>query len=240
MKLIRLDRLLANAGLGTRNEVKELIKKGRIKVNGVTVCKGDQKVFQEKDRIVADGVEISGSEFEYYMLHKPSGCVTATVDNHDKTVMDYLPSQRKKGLFPVGRLDKDTEGLLLITNDGVLAHQLLSPKKQVEKTYFVRFRGRISPQDLLLFEQGLDIGDPKPTLPARLKFLKESDCSEAEIIISEGRFHQVKRMFEAVGCEVIYLKHLSMGTLTLDETLGKGDFRSLTDKELERIRGIVC
>ena len=165
-------------------------------------------------------------------VNKPAGVVTATEDKKEKTVMDLITLQQKKDLFPVGRLDKDTEGLLLVTNDGELAHRLLSPKKHVDKCYFTRVTGQIHEEDIHRFKEGLDIGDEKKTLPADLEILSSGEISEAKVTICEGRYHQVKRMFEAIGCKVIYLKRLSMGSLTLDPALEKGAFRKLTEEEI--------
>lgn len=237
MGAIRLDKLLANMGIGTRSEVKSMIRGGRVSVNGETVKRPETKVDDQKDRILADGQEVCYSKYETYMFHKPAGCVTATRDGRDKTVMDYLALPGKERFFPVGRLDKDTEGLLLITSDGALAHDLLSPAKHVDKTYFARVKGRLLPEYCELFGKGLDIGDGKPTLPAVLTILSADEESEAEITIREGRFHQVKRMFAAVGCEVIYLKRLSMGGVMLDALLPAGAYRPLTAEELTRIYG---
>ena len=237
MGAIRLDKLLANMGIGTRSEVKSLIKSGRVTVNGGTVKRPETKVDEKNDRILADGREVCYSKYETYMFHKPAGCVTATRDNHDKTVMDYLEISGKERFFPVGRLDKDTEGLLLITNDGALAHKLLAPGKHVDKTYFARVEGKLLPEHGRLFQEGLDIGDEKPTRPAVLHILSSGEQSEAEVTIREGRFHQVKRMFAAVGCEVLYLKRLSMGGVALDGALPPGAYRPLTKEELARIYG---
>jgi 16S rRNA pseudouridine516 synthase len=179
------------------------------------------------------GTRLSYQSFYYYMLYKPSGVVTATKDNHDKTVMDLLSDVSGKDLFPVGRLDKDTEGLLLITNDGELSHRLLLPKRHVAKTYYVECRGQITDEDIQKLEKGVDIGDDKPTLPAKVELLTQNDGSYTmKLTITEGRFHQVKRMVQAVGGEVAYLKRLSMGTLLLDENLQKGQYRSLTEQEI--------
>ena len=177
-------------------------------------------------------------EFVYYLLHKPAGCVSATTDNRDRTVMEYVPSGRK-GLFPVGRLDKDTEGLLLITDDGALAHELLSPKKHVEKTYYARISGIVTEEDIQAMKKGVDIGEEKPTLPARLEILSVNEAektSEIHLTICEGKFHQVKRMMEAVGKKVTYLRRISMGSLTLEETLLPGTYRELTAEEVELLK----
>ncbi len=231
---IRLDKYLADMGIGTRSEVKKLIQKGQVFVNENAVKKPETKIDTETDVVFCQGKPVTYAEFEYFMLHKPSGVVSATEDKKDKTVLDLINSNRKD-LFPVGRLDKDTEGLLLITNDGQLAHRLLSPSKHVDKVYFARIDGKVTDEDVQIFAKGLDIGDDKPTLPAKLVVLKSSDISEIELTIREGRFHQVKRMFHAVGKEVTYLKRLRMGTLILDENLPAGEFRELTKKEIEEL-----
>lgn len=235
MGKIRLDKLLANAGAGTRIEVKDLIKKGRVTVNDVICKEADKKVENEKDAVRLDGALVSNLEFEYYMLNKPAGCVTATKDNLHKTVMDFVPSPRKD-LFPVGRLDRDTEGMLLIMNDGELAHRLLAPGKHVDKTYYAKIRGIVDETDVRRFLEGLDIGEDKKTMPAKLRVLKKGEISEIEVTIQEGKFHQVKRMFRATGKEVLYLKRIAMGKLTLDETLLSGMCRALTEEEISILK----
>ena len=172
---------------------------------------------------------------QYFLLNKPAGCVTATKDNLSDTVMSFLPDNAREDLFPVGRLDKDTEGLLLITNDGQLAHELLSPKKHVDKTYFAVIGGKVKEEHIQQFQEGLDIGDDTLTMPAKLKIIKSDAVSEIELTIHEGRFHQVKRMFEAVGTKVTYLKRISMGPLSLG-TLQPGEVRRLTEEEIEILR----
>ena len=173
-KAVRLDKFLADSGRGTRSEVKKYIQKGLVQVNDMTVKKPEQKIDPERDSVLLKGERVEAEpEFVYYLLHKPAGCVSATEDRNDRTVMDYVPSGRK-GLFPVGRLDKDTEGLLLITNDGMLAHELLSPARHVEKTYFLRAEGIVTEEDRIRLEQGVDIGEEKPTLPARAEILKRT------------------------------------------------------------------
>ncbi|MEY8426214.1 pseudouridine synthase [Lachnospiraceae bacterium 46-15] len=245
MGKMRLDKLLANAGVGTRSQVKQLIRKGCISVNGEIVKTPEAKADSATDNILANGKNVFYTEYEYYMFHKPAGYVTATQDRQDATVMDLLEVPQKEKLFPVGRLDKDTEGLLLITDDGALAHELLSPKKHVDKTYFVRVSGTLLSEHLEAFTSGIDIGDKKPTLPARLNILSFGEISEAEVTIREGRFHQIKRMFAALGFQVLYLKRLSMGSLRLDAALEKGRYRKLTEEELEQLkdgknRGKLC
>lgn len=240
MSLIRLDKYLANAGAGTRTEVKNKIRKGLVTVNGEVVKKPETKLDADRDEICVGEKTLDYPKYEYYMFHKPAGCVTATQDNLHQTVMDYISSGKKEELFPVGRLDKDTEGLLLITNDGALAHELLSPRKHVDKTYYAKVEGIVSETDRQAFLKGVDIGEEKPTLPAELEILKSAEISEVCLTIREGRFHQVKRMFEAVDKQVMYLKRLSMGAISLDEHLEKGEYRPLTREEIERIGGSGC
>ncbi len=240
MSLIRLDKYLANAGAGTRTEVKNQIRKGLVTVNGEVVKKPETKLDADGDEVCVGQKSLTYQKYEYYMFYKPAGCVTATQDNLHQTVMDFISSGKKEELFPVGRLDKDTEGLLLITNDGALAHELLSPRKHVNKTYFAKVEGKVTETDRQTFLQGVDIGEEKPTLPAELEILKSGEISEVCLTIREGRFHQVKRMFEAVDKQVVYLKRLSMGAISLDENLKKGEYRPLTREEIERIGGSGC
>ena len=235
VRMIRLDKYLADMGVGTRSEVKNFIRRGMVTVDGAAASRPEQKIQPERQKVMVNGSQVCYVEFEYYMLNKPAGVVSAVTDTREKTVLDLLTGKKRKDLFPVGRLDKDTEGLLLITNDGELSHRLLSPSKHVDKTYFARIQGRATADDIRAFSEGIDIGDEKPALPAVLKILKTGDTSEVEVTIQEGRFHQVKRMFEAVGKKVIYLKRLSMGSVVLDETLPPGGYRELTKEELERL-----
>lgn len=237
MGTMRLDKFLVEMKKGSRSEVKKLIKSGRVTVDGQTVREPEQKFDPERAQISLDGQTVSYASFEYFMLNKPQGVVSATEDRRFQTVVDLIDTARRKDLFPAGRLDIDTEGLLLITNDGQLAHQLLSPKKHVDKVYFARVEG-ILPSDVKeQFAKGLTLDGDVKTLPARLELLKEGPVSEVRLTIHEGKFHQVKRMFEAVGCRVIYLKRLSMGSLVLDETLAPGEYRRLTDDELRALKG---
>lgn len=228
---MRLDKYLTNLGIGSRTQVKELIKKGKIKVNNEVVKKPEVHIDEEKDNVQFDGLDLNYNKFYYYMLNKPAGVVTAVSDNNCKTVLDLLDVTPKKGLFPVGRLDKDTEGLLLITNNGPLSHELLSPNKHVDKTYYVELNGSLVESDIQLFQKGLDIGEKHLTKPAKLEII--DDSSKAYITITEGKYHQVKRMFAAIGLTVIYLKRISMGPITLDETLKPGEYRKLTEKEVK-------
>lgn len=237
MKEMRLDKFLADMGQGTRKEVKKLIRQGAVTVNGTSAKKPEDKVAAGRDEIVCRGRRLTYEENIYYMLNKPAGFVSATEDGREKTVLDLLPEDAGKDLFPVGRLDKDTEGLLILTNDGPLAHRLLSPKKHVDKVYFVRADGCLTEEDVKEFASGMDIGDEKPALPAELKILKAGPVSEAEVTLREGRFHQVKRMFEKTGKPVLYLKRISMGGLKLDEELKKGEYRRLTPAEVEMLTG---
>ncbi|WP_342981262.1 MULTISPECIES: pseudouridine synthase [unclassified Ruminococcus] len=279
-KAVRLDKFLADSGAGTRTEVKKLIQKGMVQVNGETAKKPELKVDPERDVVEFGGERLGArAEFVYYLLHKPAGYVSATEDIREKTVLELVPKDGRRNLFPVGRLDKDTEGLLLITDDGQLAHQLLSPKKHVDKTYFAVTEGKVVPEDIEKIRVGVDIGDQELTLPGKLEILKSweenpeqgvasgKDCegknvkgdsetmtakadneeykadveksswrSEILLTIQEGRFHQVKRMMETVGKKVIYLKRISMGSLTLPDDLPKGQARELTPGELAALR----
>ena len=236
-KAVRLDKFLADAGKGTRSEVKKFIQKGQVQVNGAPAKKPELKVDPEKDTVILSGETVGvAPEFVYYLLNKPAGCVSATEDRNDRTVMEYVPSDRK-GIFPVGRLDKDTEGLLLITDDGMLAHELLSPRKHVDKVYFAKVSGQFGENEIARFKEGLDIGNGERSKQARLQILK-ADVQESEVLITimEGKFHQVKRMVKAVGSEVLYLKRLSMGSLKLDEELKLGEYRRLTKAELQELK----
>ena len=206
-------------------------------MNGVPAKKPEIKVDPENDVVVLSGETVGAApEFVYYLLNKPAGCVSATEDRNDRTVMEYVPSDRK-GLFPVGRLDKDTEGLLLITDDGMLAHELLAPGKHVDKTYFVRVEGKLTVENIEKLENGVDIGEEKLTMPARAEIVGGSWEGAGDLTIHEGKFHQVKRMMAAVGKPVIYLKRISMGPLTLPDNLKKGECRPLTEEELLRLKG---
>ena len=232
---IRLDKMLSEMSAASRSEVKDLLRTGRLKINEEREKKADRKVDIEKDVISLDGTTIEYEAVQYFLLHKPAGFITATEDRTQKTVMELLPEIRRRDLSPVGRLDKDTEGLLLITNDGALAHRLLSPRHHIEKVYYAEIEGLLSEDDENAFAQGIDIGDEKPTLPAELKILSNDELhksSVAEITITEGRYHQVKRMFEALGKKVVYLKRIAMGNLRLPQDLPAGSFIKLTQEEI--------
>ncbi|UFT98157.1 rRNA pseudouridine synthase [Radiobacillus kanasensis] len=234
---MRIDKLLANMGFGSRKEVKSLLKKGIVICNGEIIKNGQDQVDPNHDDIRVAGELIEYKEFVYLMMHKPPGHVSATEDFRDPTVVDLLePEDAIFEPFPVGRLDKDTEGLLLLTNDGKLAHQLLSPKKNVGKTYYARIAGSVTEEDVAAFTKGVTLDDGYETKPAELKILRSGSASEIEVTITEGKFHQVKRMFESVGKKVVYLKRLSMGHLVLDEELPLGSYRELTSEELSLLK----
>lgn len=235
---MRLDKFLAEAGLGSRKEVKQLIKQGKITVNQENEKSDKRQVDPLKDLIAFQGEVLHYQEFYYYLLHKPAGVVSATEDSRDKTVIDlFSATDYRSDLFPVGRLDKDTEGLLLITNDGKLAHELLSPKKHVAKEYYAEINGVMTKADQQRFVEGIML-DGELTLPAKLLIDETTEeASKVRIILHEGKFHQVKRMVKACGKEVSYLKRIRMGELVLPESLAKGAYRPLTDEELELLQG---
>ncbi len=231
---MRLDKYLTNQGIGSRSQVKALIKSKKVFVNNVLENKPERHIDENNDIVSLDGVNLEYNKFYYYMLNKPPGVLTAVKDNNYKTVMDIMDVTPKEGLFPVGRLDKDTEGLLLITNDGELSHNLLSPKKHVNKTYYVELNGELIDSDIDLFAKGLDIGEKNFTKPAKLEIL--SGRNKAYITITEGKYHQVKRMFQAIGLTVTFLKRISMGSLILDKNLKSGEYRKLTKEEISNLK----
>lgn len=240
---MRLDKYLGDHNLGTRKQIKEYLKNGRCTVNGIVAVKPDVHINELSDEIAFDGKVLSYARFHYFMLYKPAGVVSATNDKRNVTVLDLLKEENLKNLSPCGRLDIDTEGLLLITDDGVMIHNLLSPKKHVDKVYEVHIAHELSEEDIKRLTDGVDIGDKnddgsvKLTLPAVVT-QKERDNDGnpvIELTIHEGRFHQVKRMLEAVGNEVLFLKRLSMGPLFLDEKLAPGEYRALTDEEIKKL-----
>ena len=230
---MRLDKFLCDCNLGTRSQIKKDIKSGLVTVNDVKILKPEQHIDEHTDRVCYKEQLCTYEEFVYYMLNKPAGVVSATEDKHEKTVVDLLGQHKYDDLFPVGRLDKDTEGLLLITNDGPLAHDLTSPAKHVEKEYECHLAQPFDDRQKEQLEQGVDIGEKALTKPATVHVLEEK---KIVLTITEGKFHQVKRMLSAVGNEVVYLKRLRMGALRLDETLSKGSFRRLTEEETENLR----
>ena len=235
MERLRLDKIIAASGKYSRREVKLLVRQGRVLVDGMPARSPEDKVDPESAEIAVNGEVLPYRRYTWLMLHKPAGVISATEDAREKTVIDLIVSRKRKDLFPVGRLDKDTEGLLLITNDGELAHRLLSPKKHVDKTYYAKVQGIVTQEDVRKFAEGVDIHEKKLTAPAVLEVVKSGEVSEILLTICEGKFHQVKRMFHAVGKEVIYLKRLSMGSLALDKTLTKGEYRSLTEEEIKKL-----
>lgn len=234
---IRLDKYLAEMGLGTRSQIKEAARKGRIRVDGVTEKGAEKKIDPDSDTVLFDGQEITYVRMEYYLLNKPQGVVSATEDTLHKTVLDLIDGKRKKELFPVGRLDIDTEGLLLITNDGDLAHRLLSPRHHVDKVYYAVVDGELPEDAPQQFKKGITLEDGMVTMPAGLE-IKEAGKGTAQVLVTiqEGKFHQVKRMFQAMGCRVTYLKRLSMGPLRLDEGLRPGEYRPLTEEEVQALK----
>ena len=230
---MRIDKLLANMGFGTRKEVKQSIKKGQVRVNGEVERQSKRKVDVDRDIVTFLGAPVEYKEFVYYMLHKPDGVISATEDYLHGTVLDLLEEEdRFFEPFPVGRLDKDTEGLLLLTTDGQLAHRLLKPENDVPKVYYAHIDGVVTEEDIAAFQKGVTLDDGYETKPGALTIIESSPESKIELTITEGKFHQVKRMFEAVDKTVVYLKRLSMGPLTLDEELPKGSYRELTEDEV--------
>jgi len=235
----RIDKILSNMGYGTRKEVKELIKSGLVEIEGVVVKDSGQQVEADVQEIKVGGSKLFYKDYIYIIMNKPQGVISATEDSREKTVVDLLPDEFKAfDPFPVGRLDKDTEGLLLLTNDGQLSHRLLSPKKHVPKTYYAKISGRVTEKDVEAFSRGVVLEDGYKTMPSKLMILESGNTSLIEVTIYEGKYHQVKRMFQSVDKEVIYLKRIAMGELKLDGKLETGDFRELSQEE-RRIIGIV-
>lgn len=236
---MRLDKLLAGLGYGSRKEIKKLCKDGSVKVDGVVVKDSSAHVDPVNQEVEILGNVIEYREFVYLMMNKPDGVISATEDSLHETVVDLLdPEFYAYNVFPVGRLDRDTEGLLLLTNDGKLAHNLLSPKKHVPKKYFAVIDGRVDKKDVEAFTKGIVLDDGYKTLPAQLTVLVQGEVSEVEVIIHEGKFHQIKRMFADRKKHVTYLKRIAMGPLVLDEDLELGEYRELTEEELNLLKGI--
>ncbi|MFD1362306.1 pseudouridine synthase [Lentibacillus salinarum] len=234
---MRLDKLLANTGHGSRKEVKALIKKKKVTVNGQQIKDSGLQIDPEHDSVYVNDEHVHYRPFIYIMLNKPSGYISATADERSKTVVDLLPDAYKRfNPFPVGRLDKDTEGLLLITNDGELGHHLTSPKKAVEKTYYAEIRGHVTEEDVTRFRRGVELEDGYITKPAYLEVLKADGFSVVNVTVTEGKFHQIKRMFEAVGKKVTFLKRIRMSDLVLDDYLRPGEHRELTEAEVACLR----
>lgn len=233
----RVDKLLANSGFGTRKEVKKLIKSGAVKVDGAIITDSGIHVDPVDSLVEVGGEVVKYREYIYVMMNKPQGVISATFDKKHMTVVDILPKEYKCfNLFPVGRLDIDTEGLLIMTNDGQLAHEVLSPKKHVPKRYHAVIKGTVTEEDIECFKKGVMLDDGYQCLPADLYILKSEDISHVEVIIYEGKFHQVKRMFKAVNKEVKYLKRIEMGKLKLDSTLLKGECRELLKSEVSLLK----
>lgn len=235
-KKLRVDKVLSNLGYGSRAELKVYCKKGMVKVNDKLISNPGTQVDTDIDKIEFNNEIVKYREFIYIMMNKPDGYLSATFDKRDPIVLDLIDSSYLTfEPFPVGRLDKDTEGLLVLTNDGQLAHRVLSPKKHVPKTYYAKIEGIVTQEDVDAFAKGVTLDDGYETMPSQLKILESGETSEIELTIHEGKFHQVKRMFESVGKKVVYLKRLSMGKLILDEKLSLGEYRELTDEEVKLI-----
>ncbi|MGI6706070.1 MAG: pseudouridine synthase [Clostridia bacterium] len=234
---MRLDRFLANTGFGSRKDVKEIIKKGRVTVNDHIVKSPKINLDPYEDEVRVDGQPVGYQEFYYLMMNKPAGVITATEDSRQQTVMDLLPDLYSfHKLFPLGRLDKDTEGLLILSNDGKLAHRLLSPKRHVPKVYYALVDGEVNHEDISVFRRGIRLEEDFTTLPAELEIIQSGKPSHVKVTIYEGKYHQVKRMFQAVGKKVIYLKRIAMGNLSLDESLAPGEARELSEEEVDCLR----
>ncbi|WP_379965306.1 pseudouridine synthase [Ectobacillus sp. sgz5001026] len=235
---MRIDKFLANMGYGSRKEVKKLLKDGAVRIDSLPIKDAKAQVNVDVQEVTVYGELVEYKEFIYLMMNKPQEVISATEDEEQQTVIDLLqPEDAVFDLFPVGRLDKDTEGFLLLTNDGKLAHQLLSPKKHVPKKYYARVEGLVTEDDISAFHRGVMLEDGYVTKPGELTILRGDSISEIELVITEGKFHQVKRMFEAVGKKVVYLKRTEMGPLLLDEELELGQYRELTEEELQLLKG---
>lgn len=237
MEPLRLDKIIASTGEFSRREVKELIRHGRVLVDGVPARSAQEKADPESAEITVNGVPLVYRRFTWVMLNKPAGYLSATEDGRGATVLDLLPEAlQKQNLFPVGRLDKDTEGLLLLTNEGGLAHDLLSPRRHVDKEYYVRVTGRLTEEDCRAFAGGMTLEDGLQCRPAELEILSAGEESEAHVTLREGKFHQIKRMLAQRGKPVVYLERIRMAHLTLDPSLSRGAWRFLTDQEIEALR----
>lgn len=236
VRVMRLDKYLADMSFGTRKEVKLLIRQKRVQINGEIATSPEYKLNENSDKVVVDGKEVVYQKFIYYMLNKPAGYVSATRDDINPTVMELIDGRPGKNVFPMGRLDKDTEGLLILTNDGKLASSLLLPGHHVEKTYYVQVEGALDEDDVRSFQEGMDIGDEKPAKPAKLEIIKSDARSEAMVVITEGRYHQVKRMFAKRRKPVLYLKRIAIGGLKLDDSLKPGEVRALTADEVMMLK----
>lgn len=238
MKLQRLDKIISNLGFGSRKEIKTLARKGFIEVDGIVVKDSGMNVDPDKSVIKINGEQVFYREYIYLIMNKPAGVISATHDNKDETVIDLLEVDHQAfDPFPVGRLDKDTVGLLLLTNDGELNHRLIAPKWKVDKIYYAKIDKKVTEKDIEAFKKGITLDDGYVCKEAHLEILNATDeGSEINLTIQEGKFHQVKRMFEAVGKEVVYLKRIEFGGLTLDEDLEEGEYRELTEEELAQLK----
>ena len=236
----RIDKILSNLGHGTRKEVKALLKKGKVEIDGVIASDSAMKIDPDKAVIKVSGEEINYRKFIYLIMNKPAGVVSATVDNHDETVIDLLDQEYHSFKpFPIGRLDKDTVGLLLITNDGELNHKLIAPKNHVDKVYYAEINKFIDAKDITTFKNGVVIDDGYKCMPAILEVLNANDDgSEVKVTIQEGKFHQVKRMFESVDKKVVFLRRISFGPLKLDENLCEGQYRELSEEEINSLKQV--
>ncbi|NMA58169.1 pseudouridine synthase [Clostridium cochlearium] len=233
----RIDKILANMGYGSRKEVKKLIKNNLVEVNGEKIKDPSINIDPEKDKIMVGDEIVNYRKFIYIMMNKPEGVVSATFDNYDETVIDLLEEEYQVfNPFPVGRLDKDTVGLLLITNDGELNHKLISPKWKVDKVYYAEINKEVNDEDVEAFKNGIILSDGYKCMPGKLEIIKsDENGAEVYVTIQEGKFHQVKRMFEALDKKVVYLKRVKFGNISLDENLEEGEYRELTEEELENI-----
>lgn len=240
MEKQRLDKIMASTGKWSRKEAKELARRGQVTVDGVPIRGVEEKFDPETAEIAVGGVPLRYRRYTWLMLNKPAGVLSATEDGRGETVLDLLPQElRRQNLFPVGRLDKDTEGLLLLTNEGGLAHALLSPKRHVDKLYYARTAGRLTEEDCRAFAGGLSLEDGLQCLPAKLEILSAGEESECLATLREGKYHQVKRMLAGLGKPVVYLERVQMGGLPLDRNLPRGAFRFLTEEEVEGLRSLV-
>lgn len=230
--VVRVDKILSELGFGSRSEIKKYAKAGKIRINDKVIKKADEKIDSERDKLYFEGRQVVVEEFETYVLYKPAGYVCATKDNVHKTVMELIDSDRKN-IVPVGRLDLDTEGLLILTNDGALNHRLVSPASHVDKIYYAKFEGTLADDAIECTAKGIDIGEGEVSKPAKLEILSSD---EVKLTIHEGKFHQVKRMIKALGGEVTYLKRIVFGGLNLDDlNLKKGESRKITEEEMEKL-----
>ncbi len=235
MAVMRLDKILSDMGIASRSELRQIIKSGRVMVDGLAVTAPEKRIDSDSARIALDGRELKYRKFRYFMMDKPAGVLSATEDSKQETLLDLLPPELKRlGLFPVGRLDKDTSGLIILTNDGDFAHRVISPKSGIWKLYRARVDGQLDVGDVEAFENGLVLGDGTACLPAKLELLPGGDCL---VRVTEGKYHQVKRMLASRGAPVLELRRLAVGGLELDENLGPGGFRELNEAELDRLFG---